>query len=127
MIETLDVDVFRVETQTTFSDRTSLLRVQNIARSVLGRYVYLEVGSHIGGSLFPHLIDSACEAAISVDPRPPAQPDERAEVFAYEENSGARMVAVLSAQLSLAAIAKLTTIDSDACVPRRWTSRLRSR
>ena len=118
MIKKLDIDVFRVETQTTLSDRTSLLRVQNFARSVLRRYVYLEVGSHIGGSLFPHLIDSACEAAISVDPRPPAQPDERAEVFAYEENSAARMVALLSAQLLPAAMGKLTTIDSDVSAVR---------
>lgn len=113
MIETLDTAVFRVETQSTLNDRTSFLRVQNFARSVFGRYVYLEVGSHIGGSLFPHLIDPSCEAAISVDPRPAAQPDERAEVFHYAENSAARMRAVLSGWLPPAGMTKLTTIDSD--------------
>lgn len=113
MIETLDIAVFQVETESTFSDRISFLRVQNFARSVFGHYVYLEVGSHIGGSLFPHLIAPTCEAVISVDPRPAAQPDERAEVFHYAENSAARMIAVLSVRLPPAAMAKLTTLDSD--------------
>ena len=113
MIETLDIAVFQVKTESTPNDRTSFLRVQNFARAALGRYVYLEVGSHIGGSLFPHLIDPACEAAISVDPRPTAQPDERSQVFHYPENSAARMIAVLSDWLPPAAMTKLTTIDSD--------------
>ncbi|RUW36904.1 MULTISPECIES: class I SAM-dependent methyltransferase [unclassified Mesorhizobium] len=113
MIEMLDIAVFQVKTESTLSDRTSFLRVQNFARSVFGHYVYLEVGSHIGGSLFPHLIDPACEAAISVDPRPMAQPDERSQVFHYPENSAARMIAVLSDRLPPAAMTKLTTIDSD--------------
>jgi SAM-dependent methyltransferase len=113
MIETLDIDVFRIETQTSSSDRTSLLRVQKVVRSLLGKYVYLEIGSHLGGSLFPHLIDSACVAAISIDPRPPAQGDERAEVFCYKDNSTRRMRRALSAHLSQLALAKLTTIESD--------------
>ncbi|WP_161633526.1 class I SAM-dependent methyltransferase [Mesorhizobium erdmanii] len=113
MIEKLDIAVFQVKTESTLSDRKSFLRVQNVTRSVLGHYVYLEVGSHLGGSLFPHLIDPACEAAISVDPRPPAQPDERSQVFHYPENSAARMIAGLSDWLPPAAMAKLTTIDSD--------------
>jgi SAM-dependent methyltransferase len=113
MIAALDIDVFRVNTQTSSRDRTSLLRVQNLARSMPGGYVYLEVGSHLGGSLFPHLIDSACTAAISIDPRFLAQPDERAEIFPSEDNSTAQMMAVLSAQLPPDTLAKLVTIDSD--------------
>src|SRR5262249_2295273 len=88
-------------------------RVQNVVRSLLGTYTYLEIGSHLGGSLFPHLLDSACTAAISIDPRPPAQADERAEVFRYEENSSSRMRTVLSEHLSPLALEKLTTIESD--------------
>jgi hypothetical protein len=113
MIGTLDIAVFQVETQSTVNDRASFLRVQNLARSMLGRYVYLEVGSHIGGSLLPHLIDPACEAALSVDPRPAALPDERAEFIRYPQNSTARMIAVLSERLPRSAMAKLTTIESD--------------
>lgn len=113
MIETLDIAVFQVDTGSTLSDRTSFLRVQNFARSTLGRYVYLEVGSDIGGSLLPHLIDPACEAVISVDLRPATQPDERAEVFHYPDNTAARMVALLSDKLPPDAMAKLITIDSD--------------
>jgi hypothetical protein len=113
MIETLDIAVFRVETHSTPGDRASFLRVQNLARSVFGRYVYLEVGSHVGGSLFPHLIDPACVAALSFDPRPTALPDERGEFIPYLENSTARMMAVLGEQLPPVAMTKLTTFDSD--------------
>ncbi|WP_143748367.1 class I SAM-dependent methyltransferase [Mesorhizobium carmichaelinearum] len=113
MIGTLDIAVFQVQTQSTFNDRASFLRVQTLARSALGRYIYLEVGSHIGGSLFPHLIDPACQGAVSVDPRPAALPDERAEFMRYPENSTARMIAVLSERLPPSAMAKLTTFDSD--------------
>ncbi|UCI17968.1 class I SAM-dependent methyltransferase [Mesorhizobium sp. B2-1-8] len=113
VIEKLDISIFKVKTETTLSDRKSFLRVQNFVRSVLGRYVYLEVGSHLGGSLFPHLIDPACEAVISIDPRPLMQPDERAQVFHYPENSTARMIATLSDWLPPEAMAKLATLDSD--------------
>lgn len=113
MIETLDIAVFQVETHSTLDDRASFLRVQALARSVFGRYIYLEVGSHVGGSLFPHLIDPACEAAVSVDPRPATLPDERAELIPYPENSTARMIAILSERLPPSAMAKLTTIESD--------------
>lgn len=113
MIETLDIAVFQIKTESTLSDRKSFLRVQNFARSVLGQYVYLEIGSHLGGSLVPHLMDPACRAVISVDPRPKAQPDERAQIFHYPENSAARMISVLSDYVPSAAMAKLTTIDSD--------------
>ncbi len=127
MIETLDPAIFEVETQSTLNDRVSFLRVQALARSLLDRYVYLEVGSHVGGSLLPHLLDPACQAAISVDPRPAAQPDERAEIFHYAENSTARMKEILSRHLSPAAMARLTTIDSDvsaihpSALPRKAT------
>ncbi|MBN9221436.1 MAG: hypothetical protein J0I79_26130 [Mesorhizobium sp.] len=113
MIETLDIAVFKVETHSTLGDRASFLRVQNLVRSILGRYTYLEVGSHVGGSLFPHLIDPACEAALSFDPRPAALPDERAELIHYPQNSTARMIAVLSDELPPSAMTKLTTFDSD--------------
>ncbi len=118
MIETLDIAVFQVETHSTLNDRASFLRVQTLARSVFGRYIYLEIGSHIGGSLFPHLIDPACEAAVSVDPRPAALPDERAELIHYPQNSTARMIDVLSERLPSAAMAKLTTIESDVSAVR---------
>lgn len=113
MIETLDIAVFKVQTHSTLGDRASFLRVQNLVRSILGRYIYLEVGSHVGGSLFPHLIDPACVAALSFDPRPEALPDERAQLIHYPQNSTARMIAVLSKELPPSAMTKLTTFDSD--------------
>ena len=44
MIETLDIAVFQVNTESTLSDRTSFLRVQNFARSMLGRYAQAALG-----------------------------------------------------------------------------------
>ncbi|WP_217570503.1 class I SAM-dependent methyltransferase [Mesorhizobium sp. GbtcB19] len=113
MIERLDGGVFQVATQTLPNDRISLLRLQNLSRSAADGYVYLEVGSHLGGSLFPHLIDPHCRAAFSIDPRPALQADERSEPSVYSENSTARMISTLSDCLPPGTTTKLVTIESD--------------
>ena len=70
-IEFCDVSLFAVETQTTEKDRRSFLSIQRFIRRNFQDYTYLEVGSHLGGSLFPYLLDKRCASVISVDPRPP--------------------------------------------------------
>jgi hypothetical protein len=75
-IEALDTSVFAIQPGH-YSDRTSFLRVQRLVRTIQPDYAYLEVGSDLGGSLLPHLLDPACRVAVSVDPRPESQPDER--------------------------------------------------
>lgn len=55
-------------------------------------YTYLEIGSHLGGSLQPHVLDPSCEVMHSIDPRPADQPDQRGVRFAYPGNSTARML-----------------------------------
>ena len=113
-IERSDPFVFTIETQTSLGDRKTLLDVQNVVRSFDSRYVYLEVGSHVGGSLLPHLLDPCCAAAISIDPRPESQPDERGLRFGYVQNTTSRMVTTLRNVVSEAGMGKLTTFERDA-------------
>lgn len=56
-----------------------------LVQSVMPRdYVYLEIGSYLGGSLYTHLLDSKCQAAWSVDLRSTAKIlDERNIDYAY--------------------------------------------
>jgi len=112
-VQTADTTLFRVPTQTSLNDQKTLLMLQ-AAVGAHSAYVYLEVGSHLGGSLCPHLLDPNCRLAISVDRRPASQPDERGRKFDYVDNSTARMLAELSARIPAASISKLTTFDCDA-------------
>ena len=55
-IDALDLRVFdRVPSQTTADDRRSLLAVQRAVARHFGEYCYLEIGSHLGGSIQTHL------------------------------------------------------------------------
>lgn len=103
-----------VETQLRPEDRRSILALSAAVRQQFGSYAYLEIGSHLGGSLQPFLLDPLCTAAISIDPRPLAQPDERGSLFNYPENSTEGMVAGLRAALGDAGVSKLTCVERDA-------------
>lgn len=85
-----------IPSESTTADRRSLLACQLAVRRHHGTYVYLEIGSHLGGSLQPHVLDPACTVAHSIDPRPGVQPDARGSRFAYPGNSTARMMARLA-------------------------------
>ena len=114
MIDRLDPAIFAIGSQTTTNDRISFLRLQRLLRGRDGAYCYLEIGSHLGGSLVPHLADPRCAWVVSIDPRPLTQPDERGALFAYEENSTARMIAGLRRHLPEASLRRLQTFDLDA-------------
>jgi hypothetical protein len=91
-IDALDVGLFaRIHSQTSEEERRSLLALQRGVRNTLGEYVYLEIGSHLGGSIQPHLLDPRCTRIYSIDNRPRTQPDERGETFVYDGNSTERM------------------------------------
>ena len=113
-IEALDTSAFVVESQTSAEDKVSFLRIQNLLRACAADYVYIEVGSHLGGTLVPHLADPRCRSVISIDPRPHEQPDERGRSFTYDGNSTARMIEGLQQVLSKDCLAKLRTFDLDA-------------
>lgn len=113
-VAALDVSLFRIETQTAPEDRRSFLAIQNAVRNWKPAYVYLECGSHIGGSLLPHLLDPRCRALYSVDKRPPVQPDERGLNYEYPQNSSQRMISALRNYVTADALGKLRTFDKDA-------------
>jgi hypothetical protein len=109
-----DVSIFKIRSQSSAADQTSMLLLQKLVRTQYPGYTYLEVGSHIGGSLLPHLLDSACASVVSVDPRPTGQPDERGRRYEYNENTTARMRDRLGRVADETAMAKLRTFDTDS-------------
>jgi len=113
-IASLDVRLFEaVPSQTCREDRESLLRLQRGLRRT-GSYVYLEIGSHLGGTLQPHLVDTRCSAIYSIDKRPQEQPDELLGVWHYPENSTKRMLSELKKAFPEASVKKIRTFDADA-------------
>lgn len=98
----------QIPSQSTDDDKVSLLAVQLATRELRPRYKYLEIGSHIGGSIQPHLLDDRCARIFSIDKRPLRQPDERGVDYLYPDNSTARMLENLS---KLGSTEKIFTID----------------
>jgi hypothetical protein len=94
-LRALDLSLFEtVPTQSSAGDRRSWLAVQRSVRGLSG-YTYLEIGSHLGGSIQQHLVDPWCRRIISIDKRPLEQPDIYYGVCKYEGNTTARMLANL--------------------------------
>lgn len=120
-LESLDPGLFeRVPTETGESDRVSLLALHNACREAYGTFRYLEIGSHLGGSLQVLIADDRCTTITSIDSRPPSMPDARGWNLAYPGNSSERMLAYLRT-VPGADLAKLRTVESsteDLAVPR---------
>ncbi len=113
-IESLDVTLFGpIPSETSREDRHSLLSVQKSLRH-RKEYVYLEIGSHLGGSLQVHFADPKCRLIYSIDKRPASQPDERGIDYPYPENSTRRMITRLQSAYPAVAIEKVRTFDCDA-------------
>ena len=112
-MDRLDTSIFAVPSQSSQGDLKSFLVAQHIVRTRLDKYTYLEIGSHLGGTLVPHLMDEACRLVYSVDKRPVSQLDERGVFFDYAGNSIDRMIDTLKRAIPESALLKLITIDSD--------------
>ena len=111
LINNLDLKIFeKIKTQLTDNDKQTLLGCQFAVRNLLPKYNYLEIGSYLGGSIQPHLLDEKCARVYSIDKRPLRQPDERGVDYIYLNNSTARMLELLS---EVAPADKITTIDGD--------------
>lgn len=109
----LDLRLFeKIPSQSTDHDKQSLLAVELAVRELTGEYNYLEIGSYLGGSIQPHLLDPKCRSIYSIDKRPHSQPDERGIDYIYENNSTARMMEKLAAVSD--DLSKITTIDGDS-------------
>jgi len=110
----LDIGVFnKIHSQTTPNDKRSLLACQSAVREIIGQYAYLEIGSYVGGSLQPHVLDERCETIISIDKRPQAAADERGFEQIYLNNTSEFMLDNLS-QLSKEGTEKIVCIDADS-------------
>ena len=115
-IDRLDVGIFQhIHSQTSTGDKRSLLAIQRATAKQRKEYAYLEIGSHLGGSIQPHLFDARCRKIYSIDPRPAQQPDDRApgHVAFYENNSSERMLSLLRGT-GLGDISKIECFDLDA-------------
>ncbi|HEX4108405.1 MAG TPA: class I SAM-dependent methyltransferase [Solirubrobacteraceae bacterium] len=111
-IEALDTVVFAaIHSQTTQADRRSLLALHAAVARANGGFSYLEIGSHLGGSLQAVIQDHRCRQITSIDLRPQELADARLGTARYEGNSTARMLELLS-RLPEPDLGKLTTIDA---------------
>ena len=112
-ISDLDRRLFeKIPSQSTDHDKQSMMACQLAVRELAGEYNYLEIGSYIGGSIQPHLLDPKCRHIYSIDKRPHSQPDARGFDFIYENNSTERMMERLAEGSENRE--KITTIDGDS-------------
>jgi|TARA_Y100000310_G_scaffold9823_1_gene10549 hypothetical protein len=96
-VHELDTSLFSsIVSETTEADRQSLLALQSCLKARAG-YVYMEIGSHLGGTIQPYYLDPSCAKIYSIDKRPLVQPDERGVEFHYPDNSSSRMLEGLAA------------------------------
>jgi|SRR5687768_4417665 len=113
LLADLDLKLFeKINSQSTEHDKKSLLACQLAVRELKPSYNYLEIGSYLGGSIQPHLLDAQCARIYSIDKRPEQQPDERGIDYVYQNNSTARMLEHLR-QVDSSKIEKVITIDGD--------------
>jgi hypothetical protein len=112
-INQLDLSLFdAIPSESSDGDRRAWLAIQRSIRRPSG-YAYLEIGSHLGGSIQQHIIDPWCISIVSIDKRPVCVRDDRGPVYTYEGNSTARMLANL-ATVAPNSLDKLLCFDSDA-------------
>jgi Methyltransferase domain len=113
-IGNLDLKLFeKISSQSNDHDKQSMLACQLATRELCAAYNYLEIGSYLGGSIQPHLLDEKCTRIYSIDKRPLMQPDERGVDYTYLNNSTARMIENLKT-VAPAQVGKVVTIDGDS-------------
>jgi len=109
----LDATLFsKIMSQTTDADKKSLLAVQACVRASSEGYVYLEIGSYLGGSIQPHLLDPKCTKIYSIDKRQLVSRDERVEAPGYPGNTQQHMLSLL-AELDTKNVAKIECLEGD--------------
>lgn len=102
-----------VPTQLSLGDKRSLLALQAALGQVRVPYNYLEIGSYLGGSLQPFLVDERCERIISIDSRPQGQPGDERQRFKWTPVSTQDMLDRLRPAFGRY-FDKLTCIDAES-------------
>jgi hypothetical protein len=106
-----DLTLFQyVLSQTAEEDQKSLMALQAAVRTQHSQFTYLEIGSYMGGSLQPYVVDSHCQKIISLDPRLGEYPDERG-THQYKHNTTAKMLESL-AKIPGANLQKIQSIEA---------------
>jgi hypothetical protein len=106
-ISTLDTGLFDlVPTQSTAKDRRSWLAVQRAVRAASDSFVYLEIGSYLGGSLQQYVQDPKCSRIYSID--------NRTRDGRHAENSEELMLGNLRS-VAPSGAGKLVCFSVDAC------------
>jgi hypothetical protein len=95
-----------------FNDHHTMLTLQKIVQEEAGECVYLEIGSLLGGSMVPYLLDPRCSLVMSVDSRPEVTPDERGTTWTYGATT-AQMLIELQKEVRPEDMVKLRTYDMD--------------
>ena len=107
----LDTSLFEyVRSQSRERDRQTLLALHQACAEHYGSFSYLEIGSHLGGSLQVLIRDPRCLSITSIDPRPLTVTDARGTAE-YRGNSTERMIRNLES-VPGADLAKLHTIEA---------------
>jgi hypothetical protein len=113
-IGTLDLSLFSaIPSQTWDDEKRGLLAAQAAIRDLRNSYEYLEIGSHLGGSIQPHLVDPRCRRIYSIDRRAEVQADDRGLPYSYPGNSTSRMLELLAA-IDQQSISKIKAFDGDS-------------
>ena len=103
---------FPISSQTSVNDKKILLKIRNlIKKNESKKYCYLEIGSFLGGSLTPFLMDKKCQLVVSIDKRNQNLEDERSEKWSYENFSERQMIKKLKD--NNLNISKIKTFDGD--------------
>ncbi len=105
--------LFPIQSQTSEKDRYWFVQLMEHVRRHNREYRYVEIGSYLGGTLTPALLDESCVEVLSIDLRPKMQPDSRGAVFDYSQISTATMLAELKKH-EIRDFTKLTTFDGSA-------------
>ena len=88
---------FPIPTQTSISDKNFLLNAIEWINQHKDNYAFVEIGSFLGGSIAPFLMDSRCTLALSIDERERLLDDERGAKFDYSGITSQTMINNLSA------------------------------
>lgn len=83
---------FPINSQTSESDKLFLLNTIGFIKHRAQQFKYIEIGSFMGGSLTPFLMEDCCDLVVSIDDRGRQQPDERGAKFDYGGISHTTMI-----------------------------------
>lgn len=108
----IDTSAYQVQASLSQEDKKSLLSIQSAMHKGGKTFSYLEIGSHLGGSLQTYLEDGLCTSIYSIDKRPGVSLDIRG-LRNYSGVTTARMLKELSKYYQEECFQKLKCFEYD--------------